>query len=75
MVDDLLETKLVPGATREQLLGWAGEPDRIHERNDTAISVWHYDLGIERGIGVDGEWLEVTFDASGQVRRAELCRD
>lgn len=75
MVDDLLETKLVPGVTREQLLEWAGEPDRTRERNDTAISVWHYDLGIERGIGVDGEWLEVTFDASGQVRRAELCRD
>lgn len=75
MVDDLLETKLVPGVTREQLLEWAGEPDRTRERNDTAISVWHYDLGSERGLGVDSEWLEVTFDASGQVRRAELCRD
>ena len=63
------------GIFRARPAEWAGEPDRIRERNDTAISVWHYDLGIERGIGVDSEWLEVTFDASGQVRRAELCRD
>lgn len=75
MVDDLLETKLVPGVTREQLLEWAGEPDRIRERNDTAISVWHYDLGSERGLGVDSEWLEVALDPSGRVRRTELCRD
>ncbi|MCY3001162.1 MAG: hypothetical protein NTV21_05105 [Planctomycetota bacterium] len=75
MVDDLLETKLVPGVTEAELLEWIGPADELREGSGAATAVWKYNLGSERGMGVDSEWLEVALDRSGRVLQAGLYRD
>lgn len=69
MVDDLLRTKLVPGATEAQLLEWIGPPDNARQRSDES-SVWQYRLGLDE-FEMNVVWLNVLRDESGCVLEAK----
>jgi hypothetical protein len=73
MVDDLLERRLLRGATRDSV-------DRLLGRRDATsyFADWDlvYRLGPERGLlRIDSEWLVVSFGADGRVRDARTVRD
>lgn len=78
MVDDLLASKVLRGATRyevEDLLG--PSPDtgwpRVTEEGNSVIT---YYVGPERGpFGIDSEWLRISFSDNDTVVRAWLATD
>lgn len=75
MVDDLLEHHLHAGLSRDEVLGLIGEKDPDPYFREPDPEAWIYWLGAERGIGVDYEWLFVSFDERGIVTRAFLATD
>jgi hypothetical protein len=75
MVDDLLARHLHAGLSQDEVLRILGpsEPDPYFKSPDP--EAWIYWLGAERGVGVDSEWLFVSFDGQGNLRRAFLATD
>jgi hypothetical protein len=70
MVDDLLGRVRFEGMSRQQVEALLGKPDM----GDTTSLT--YRLGNERGgFAVDSEWLTLTLDANGKVRKVEVWRD
>ena len=73
MVDDLLERRLLRGATRDSVDRLLGRRDETSYFKDWDLV---YRLGPERGlIRIDSEWLVVSFGADGRVRDARTVRD
>lgn len=77
MVDDLLARHLRLGMSEDEVLALIGPKDEDpYFRDPTDREAWVYVLGAERGfIGIDNEWLFVSFDGERRVRRAYLATD
>lgn len=73
MVDDLIRSRRLDRRSRaevEKLLGKPTETEYFKEYD------WMYWLGPERGfMGIDSEWLAISFDSSGVVQTYRLVRD
>ncbi len=73
MLDDLVENVL-PGSTKseiETLLGASTNTGYFSKSERDLI----YVLGMERGLGVDSEWLLIWFDDLGNFERYEIATD
>jgi hypothetical protein len=75
MVDDLLANHLRPGMTRDEVESMIGphDPDSYYREPDPLADV--YRLGLERGFGVDNEWLFVRFGDDDRLLQAFLATD
>lgn len=74
MVDDLIANQLRAGMRKEDVLGLIGPGDTDPYFGAPTADRWVYYLGVERGLGVDNEWLIVSF-ANGAVESASLATD
>jgi len=73
MIDDLLERRLLEGATRDSVAQLLGPRDSTAYFGDWELVYW---LGPERGlIRIDSEWLVVAFGPDGRVTTARIVRD
>jgi hypothetical protein len=73
MVDDLLKSERLIGATRQQVEDLLGPPDKTEYFRDWTMVYW---LGPERGaFRIDSEWLGIRLSQSGVVSEARLLRD
>lgn len=73
MLDDVVEN-ILPGSTQleiEALLGPSTNTGYFSKSRRDLI----YNLGAERGLGVDSEWLLIWFDDSGNFERHEIVTD
>ncbi len=76
MVDSLIESKILEGLSREEVIQLLGPPmSDQHPRNSDQNEIYYY-LGPERGfIRIDSEWLSISFDEKGKVKKYWLWRD
>lgn len=73
MVDDLLESNRLSGATRQQVEQLLGPPDATEYFKDWSMVYW---LGPERGtFRIDSEWLVLRLDEKGVVRELRSVTD
>ncbi len=74
IVDDLLSRQLLRGRTRLEVNALLGPP-APGEKPDAGYEAIYY-LGPERGpFGIDSQWLQLAFDSTGRVSRADLHTD
>ena len=74
IVDDLLSRNLLRGRTRAEVAALLG-PASSGEAPDAGYETIYY-LGPERGpFGIDSQWLQLAFDSTGRVSRADLHTD
>jgi hypothetical protein len=69
MAGNLIRAHLKPGARREQVISLLGKPDS-EDRSEAGALVYRYYLGNWSGFRMDGDYLDVIFDASGRVTGA-----
>lgn len=74
MVDDLLASHLRVGMTRENVLELIGPGDSDPYFGAPTADRWIYYLGAERAVGIDNEWVIVSF-ADGVLQSARLATD
>ncbi len=73
MADDLVDSKRLARATRQQVEELLGPPDETEYFKDWSMVYW---LGPERGtFRIDSEWLVLRLNESGVVAEFELVRD
>ena len=73
MVDSLISSRRLDGISREEVEKLLGKSDDTEYFKAYDAVYW---LGPERGfIGIDSEWLVITYDAHGKVRSHEIVRD
>lgn len=77
MADSLIESKILDGLTWKEVLKLLGtptsdfSPEYTHQQNEI-----YYNLGPERGfMRIDSEWLSISFDEKGKVKKYGLWRD
>ena len=74
MVDDLIASHLRVGMTREEVVGLIGPGDSDPYFETPTEDRWIYYLGAERAVGIDNEWLIVSF-GDGVVESGRLATD
>lgn len=76
MVDSLMKQKILDGLTKEKVIELLGEPASKGFPLGAIDCDIHYYLGPERGfMRIDSEWLFITFDTDGKVKRYWIYRD
>lgn len=76
MVDSLIESKILDNLNREEVTNLLGTPTSDFSPKYKNKNEIYYYLGPERGfISIDSEWLSISFDEKGRVRKYWLWRD
>lgn len=76
MVDSLLESKILDGLNRKEVIKLLGPPTSDTSPEHKKQDEIYYYLGPERGfIRIDSEWLSISFDENGKVKKYWLWRD
>jgi len=73
MVDDLIRSKRLNGCSREEVRKILGKRTDTEYFEDYELVYW---LGPERGfMGIDSEWLVISFDDQGIVQSYGVVHD
>lgn len=76
MVNSLIRSKKLRGLTKSEVVELLGEPAGKGFPFGASSCDIHYYLGQERGfMGIDSEWLFITFGEDGKVNRYWLYTD
>ena len=72
MADWLLARGMLLGKTRAEVVELLGEPPPTEYFADWDMVYW---LGLERGYGIDSEWLVLRVDSEGRIAENHIARD
>jgi hypothetical protein len=76
MVDSLIESNILDGLSREEVINLLGIPTSDFDPAYKIQDEIYYRLGPERGfMGIDSEWLLITFDDNEEVKKYWLRTD
>ena len=73
MVDDLIRSHRLNHMSRREVEQLLGSPTATNYFKEYDLIYW---LGPERGfMGIDSEWLAISFDGQGVVQSYAIVRD